>query len=85
MGVLMENTLILFAWRTQPFYSTTHGVIEEAMHRRGYPMLCTKPSVIQHIGQFGQFSNAGVGFDRATDFESTESRPNGKWTCDQSG
>ena len=33
-----------------------------------YPILCTKPSVVQHIGEQGQFSNKKLGFDYAIDF-----------------
>jgi len=38
----------------------------------GIPIICTKPSVIQHIGQSGLFSNANKGvYDYAIDFGTT--------------
>lgn len=38
------------------------------MERRGYPFLCTKPSVVQHIGCRGVYSTAAGGYDVALDF-----------------
>jgi glycosyltransferase involved in cell wall biosynthesis len=42
--------------------------VVRAMRERGYPFVCTRPSVIQHIGKIGQFSNPRAGFDTAADF-----------------
>jgi len=42
-------------------------VIHE-MERRGYPFLCTKPSVVQHIGRQGIYSTASGGYDVAHDY-----------------
>jgi glycosyltransferase involved in cell wall biosynthesis len=38
------------------------------MERRGYPFLCTKPSVVQHIGCRGVYSTAAGGYDVALDY-----------------
>lgn len=38
-----------------------------AMTEKGYPVICTKPSVLQHIGLFGKFSKP-FQYDRALDF-----------------
>lgn len=37
------------------------------MRERGYPLLCVRPSVVQHIGAVGRFSHAG-GYDVADDY-----------------
>jgi hypothetical protein len=37
------------------------------MQRRGWPLLCTRPSVVQHAGRVGRFSRRGQ-FDHAEDF-----------------
>ncbi len=42
-------------------------VIHE-MERQGYPFLCAKPSVVQHIGCRGVYSTAAGGYDVALDF-----------------
>lgn len=39
-----------------------------AMQKMEYPILCIKPSVIQHIGKLGRFSNLSNGYDVALDF-----------------
>lgn len=38
-----------------------------AMKEKGYPILSTKPSVLQHIGMIGKFSDKGK-YDQALDF-----------------
>lgn len=38
------------------------------MRVRGYPLLCTKPSVVQHLGRTGHYSNLSAGYDVAYDF-----------------
>jgi len=40
-----------------------------AMQQFRYPIVCTKPSVIQHLGKMGQWSNPERGYDIALDFE----------------
>lgn len=42
-------------------------LLVRAAERKGYPLLCAKPSVIQHIGRIGRFSFF-VQFDQALDF-----------------
>lgn len=39
-----------------------------AMRARGLPLLCTRPSVVQHIGLVGRFSGPRAGCDVAPDF-----------------
>ena len=34
----------------------------------GVPMLCSRPSLVQHIGRRGMFSGRGRGYDQAADF-----------------
>ncbi len=46
-------------------------VIHE-MGRRGFPFLCTKPSVIQHIGRHGVYSTDAGGYDVAHDFQESK-------------
>ena len=42
-------------------------LLVRAAEQKGYPLLCTKPSVVQHIGRVGRFSFF-VQFDQALDF-----------------
>ncbi|MEZ4883087.1 MAG: glycosyltransferase family 2 protein [Chitinophagales bacterium] len=43
--------------------------VGDAMEENNYPILCTKPSVVQHIGRAGLWSGMKVGtFDYAIDF-----------------
>ncbi len=48
--------------------------VVRALQARGYPLLCSTPSVVQHIGKDGYHSDSGV-FDRACDFP----QPPGRW------
>ena len=41
--------------------------VVQQMRERGYPMLCTRPSFVQHVGVRGVFSNPGA-VDQAPDF-----------------
>lgn len=43
------------------------------MQRRGWPLLCTRPSVVQHAGRIGRFSRPGQ-FDHADDFAHDDAR-----------
>jgi hypothetical protein len=43
-------------------------LVVRAVVQKGYPLLCTKPSVVQHIGRVGRFSFF-VQFDQALDFD----------------
>jgi len=45
--------------------------IVEKMRQKGYQMLCTKPSVIQHIGYKGAFSKGFPYVDRAFDYDTS--------------
>jgi len=42
-------------------------LVVHAMWEKGYPLVCTKPSVLQHIGKRGIFSGPS-NYDRAPDF-----------------
>jgi glycosyltransferase involved in cell wall biosynthesis len=45
--------------------------VVEAMHEHNYPILCTRPSVIQHIGQEGLWSSPHRVYDVAIDYWGT--------------
>lgn len=44
-------------------------LINQRMRLQGYRLLCTKPSVVQHIGRSGAFSRGAIFCDRAFDFD----------------
>ncbi len=48
--------------------------IVKKMRQKGYQMLCTDPSVIQHIGEFGAFSKQFPYVDWAFDYNVSPSR-----------
>ena len=41
--------------------------VVHAIHKKGYPILCTRPSVLQHIGRYGFFSRPSH-YDQASDY-----------------
>lgn len=43
--------------------------VMQALNDKKYPIICTRPSVIQHIGKVGFFSDGQAIFDVAEDFE----------------
>ncbi len=43
----------------------------EQMHDHNYPILCTRPSVIQHIGRDGLWSSSNGTYDVAIDYWGT--------------
>jgi glycosyltransferase involved in cell wall biosynthesis len=45
--------------------------VVKAMKDHKYPLLCTRPSVIQHIGKEGLWSNPCIGHDIAVDYRGT--------------
>lgn len=45
--------------------------VVKAMQNSKYPILCTRPSVIQHIGERGFWSDPKVGYDVAVDYLGT--------------
>jgi len=54
--------------------------VVKAMQVFKYSILCTKPSVIQHLGKMGHWSNIESGYDMAFDFEDdTASRRLALW------
>lgn len=67
-GISMLFTPALYEEIFLPIGNEWDTDVVARMKKKGYEMLCTKPSVIQHIGIYGSFSKGRFVVDRAFDY-----------------
>lgn len=69
-GVNMLFTPDLYGKIMLPFLKYWDENVVKRMREKSYPMICTRPSVVQHIGYRGSFSNGYLRANTAFDYGS---------------
>ena len=70
-GINMLFTPDLYRKIISPIVPRWDEVVGVRMKRRDYKMICTRPSVVQHIGYQGSFSHGYLASDTAFDYNSS--------------